>query len=266
MRREEEQANDTTKPMTAQDHFFRGELLRDLDVGAGAAAMGNDKPLPRRHLNDVLAEYSQTLKLDPRHYWARFQLGRCLLALGRTPEAIEALGACIALRPNSPWGYTSRGLALALSDHPDDAMFDLDRAVELDPNFYPARLNRGFVYWRQLKGDAAKVEFDAVLSAPADQMLAEAAFYRGQLLLHEQHDRQALADFTAVVDALPQFRPAYWLRAQTQFRLGNSHAGLSDLTKFLGWPRVRRVRTTNPPSRLPWEKHCVKWLNSSKAT
>ena len=38
------------------------------------------------------------LRLDPEHFWSRFQLGRCYLSLGRVPEAVETLGACVALR------------------------------------------------------------------------------------------------------------------------------------------------------------------------
>jgi tetratricopeptide (TPR) repeat protein len=161
------------------------------------------------------------------------QLGRCLLALGRGPEAIEALSGCVAMRPDSPWAYTTRGLASALLNHPDEALFDLDRAVRLDPDFQPARLNRGVAHWLHENFDAAKLDFDAVLAAPRDDRLVEAAYYRGQLLLQQQRVREALADLSTVIDARPDFRPAYWLRAKLRFRLGEYDEGQLDLAKFL---------------------------------
>ena len=71
-------------------------------------------------------------------------MSRCYLGLGRRPEAIEVLSACVALRPDSPWAYSARGLALALQRRFDEALRDLNRAIALDSR--PARLNRGVVY------------------------------------------------------------------------------------------------------------------------
>ena len=226
-------------PVTAVDHFLQGELLRFEDAGSSARMIDDDGKLRREHLANAVEEYRTALQQDPRHYWAQLQLGRCLLALGRSPEAIEALSTCIATRPLAPWAYTTRGLANALSGRAHEALADLDRAVQLDPLFQPARLNRGVVHWRRASTsaapadfDAALADFDAVLAAPADQCLSEAGFYRGQLLLKKQRDRDALSDFSGVIDANPSFRAAYWFRAQTQFRLGHYTEGQSDLVKF----------------------------------
>ncbi len=105
------------------------------------------------------------MRLDPRHYWAQLQLGRCLLGLGRGDESVEAFAACIALRPDSHWAYSSRGLANSFSASLDKALADLNRAARLDPDFQAARLNRGVVYW--LRDDTAKAlaDFGAVLAA-----------------------------------------------------------------------------------------------------
>ncbi len=107
----------------------------------------DDGKLRREHLANAIEEYRIALQQNPRHYWAQLQLGRCLLALGRGPEAVEALSTCIATRPLAPWAYTTRGLANALSGRAHEALADLDRAVQLDPLFQPARLNRGVVHW-----------------------------------------------------------------------------------------------------------------------
>lgn len=230
---EEDLATRSDTPVLAEDHFLQGELFRLEDAGSGAQTIERGDVQPSRdHLVRAIEEYRHALRLDPRHYWARFQFGRCLLALGRGPEAVEALSGCIAVRPDSPWAYTARGLANALSSRPDEALVDLDRAVLLDPDFQPARLNRGIVYWLQDNTDAARADFTAVLETPTARPLAEAALYRGQLLLKLEQDAQAAADFTTVLAARPDFRLAFWFRAKAQFRLGDFENGLADLKQF----------------------------------
>jgi tetratricopeptide (TPR) repeat protein len=229
-------------PVTAEDHFLQGELSRWEDVGSSAKVIEeNSKPL-RDNLVKAIDEYRHALQLEPRHYWARFQLGRCQLALGHDPEAVETLSACIAIRPNSPWAYTTRGLANARVGHKTEALADLDRAVQLDPEFQPARLNRGIVYWISGNTDQAVADFNAVLAAPVEKCLIEAAFYRGQLLLQKQQTREAFAEFSKVITERPNFRLAHWFRAQTQFRLGDFDAGEIDLINYVnlsyGQPRA----------------------------
>jgi tetratricopeptide (TPR) repeat protein len=117
--------------------------------------------------------------------------------------------------------------------HPKEALKDLNQAVDLDLDFQPARLNRGVAKWLAGNLDGAIAEFDACLTAPADKRLVEAAFYRGQLSMKAGRDREALADFSLVIDERPSFRPTYWLRAQTQFRRGNYNDGQADLNRFV---------------------------------
>ena len=128
--------------VTAEDHFLQGEQLRIRDVESTAAALGSAPPPNRPHLESAIDEYRLCVQLDPHHYWAH-QTGRCLLALGRAQEAVEAFTGCIAIRPSSPWAYTSRGLAHAMIGHSKSAIEDLNRAVKLKSDFAPALLNAG---------------------------------------------------------------------------------------------------------------------------
>jgi tetratricopeptide (TPR) repeat protein len=237
--REQQFADHSDTLTSAQDQFLAGELLRLKDAGAAAEALSDEAQPTREHLDSAVAEYRRALQLDPQHYWARYQLGRCLLASGHGPEAVEALSACIALRPATPWAYATRGLANALSSQPQAALNDLNEAVRLDSDFQPARLNRGMVHWLLGDAESAVADFNAVLAAPSGQRLIEAAFYRGQLLLDEEKNSEAVADFTQVIDHQRDFSPAYWLRAMSQFRRGNFTLGLADVENFLSLHRNR---------------------------
>src|SRR5207253_2882503 len=145
----------------------------------------------RELLLQAIEHYRLALDADPRHYWSYFQMGRCHLGLGQHAEAVAALSACVALRPQSAWGYSARGLALAGMKRFRDAERDLDQALRLDRDSGPARLNRALVYWSQKKDDAALADCAAVLELPEKKRLPEAGYYRGLVYLQAAQDQKA---------------------------------------------------------------------------
>jgi tetratricopeptide (TPR) repeat protein len=232
--RDQRRLQSPSTAVTAQDHFLAGEHLRLQDVDSTAAALGSAPPLKRPHLESAIDEYRSAVQLDPHHYWAQYQTGRCLLALGREQEAIEAFTGCVAIGSSSPWAYTSRGLAHAMAGHAKLASEDLNQAVKLQPTFAPALLNRGFVkFWLLHDVDAALEDFNRVFTVPSDKQLIEASFYRGQVFLSSRKLDNAITDFNAIIDSRPDFAPAHWMRAETHFLLGKFPDGLADTKEFV---------------------------------
>ncbi len=242
------QAEDPKTPRTALDLFLLGERERD----ESAARVGDQtdlKPwqLDPARMERAVALYRQALAIDPDHYWARLQLGRCLQSLGRFAEAAEALGACVAIRPEAPWGYSALGLALAEQGRYDEAEHVLNRAIGIDADARPPRLHRGVVSWRQKKYDAAVADFEAVLAPPDDKRLVEAAYYRGQLYLERGETQKALDDFDRVVAASPGFRSVYLDRPLIYLSRKDAPRALADLDTY-----VSLVRKIDPGG---WEIH-----------
>jgi tetratricopeptide (TPR) repeat protein/tRNA A-37 threonylcarbamoyl transferase component Bud32 len=241
--------------VTAEDHFLAGEKSRLADVGSAAVELGED-PLPNRAgVEKSMKEFRAALATDPRHFWARFQLGRCLMRLGHHAEGSEALAACVALKPASPWAYTARGLASALAGRYEEAEADSQKALKLDPSFQPPRLNLGITHWLEGNKEGAIADFDVEMSAPAEKRLIEAAYYRGQLRLEKEQLREAAADFSAVIGAREDFRPAYWFRALVRFRLANYEDAQADLTKFVSLGR--RASGDESRAKSHYELGCV---------
>jgi tetratricopeptide (TPR) repeat protein len=228
--RDQELSNNPRTPVLALDHFLAGERLRRRSPAAEDVPEPDSEP-DRGALEEAIECYSRALVLEPAHYWAHFQRGRCYLALGRTDDAIAELGACTALRPDAPWGYSARGLALARRKRYIDALRDLDRAVGLGSR--PARLNRGLVYWYQKRYDEALDDLEAVLGPPAGERLFEAAYYRALIRLEERKYREAAEECARVVAANPGFRAVYLVRAQAQYLLNDPGAGRASFDKYL---------------------------------
>lgn len=227
-------ANDRSTPVTALDHFLQGERHRAEGVHGSKAAVERVTWQPNPDLlKRAVEEYRLALQIDPKHYWSHLQAGRCYLSLGQGLNALEALGTCVSLEPDTVWAYSVRGLALALRKDFRGAEQDLEKAFRLDPDFCPARLNLGVIQWLQEKHDDALATFTAVLEAPAGKRLLEAAYYRGQLYAERGKYPEALRDLSRVVDENPGFGPAYLLRGRVYLLQGHPDQGLADLNSFL---------------------------------
>jgi hypothetical protein len=110
-RAEQRLADDPATPPSPHDLFMEGEWNR-LQSGEPAGREYYDVAARRRRaeaLERAVGCFEAALALDPADYWARFQVGRCRLALGHASEAVAALGTCVALRPGVPWGYRRAG-------------------------------------------------------------------------------------------------------------------------------------------------------------
>src|SRR5262249_58999141 len=89
-------------------------------------------------------------------------------------QALRAGGE--ELRPDAPWGYSARGLGLALLKRFPEAERELKEAVRRWPDFSPARLNLGVARWLQKDYDGAVTYFTAVLEALPDKKHLQAAY------------------------------------------------------------------------------------------
>jgi tetratricopeptide (TPR) repeat protein/tRNA A-37 threonylcarbamoyl transferase component Bud32 len=245
--KQQQSADDPKTPSIAFDHFLLGEEARRKAVSGDAALYNGLQAAADRNrgIEHAVTEYALALDLDPTLYWAQFQLGRCYLSLGRTAEAVQALGTCVALRPDAPWSYSARGMAMGVLGRFDEARADLDHALQLDPNFLPAMLNRGAVRWMQTDSKGALADFTRILDAPEDHRLIEAAFYRAQINVEAGNLDDALTDLNAVIAQHPDFAEAILLRGRVQLLKGNTTTCLSDLNRWLKSSRGVEVSPQN---------------------
>lgn len=231
---EAKQAADPATPLTAADHFLLGEVARipltrpeNLQDRTGAFRPN------RAALEAAIAEYRLALRAEPNHYWANFQLGQCLVSLDKVEEGIQALGACVALQPESPWGYSTRGVHLTYLKRFDDAAADLERAIALDPTSRLHRMRLGVLVWTRGEPEAALKIFDVVLAPPAEKQFPEAAFYKAQIYNQLGRLDDALVAADRALAGKPPVRLAYLFRAQIHLVQGHTPEAIDDLNGFL---------------------------------
>jgi serine/threonine protein kinase/Tfp pilus assembly protein PilF len=245
---DEQQAANPDTPTTALDHFLLGEQYRRQAAGAVEGQKNQKVGAADPQLTAKAVDaYRQALQSDPNHYWSHLQLARSHMSVGRYAEAVEVLGACVALKPDSPWAFSVRGTANLLQKHLPEAKRDLDKAVKLDGDAPTSRLNRGVAYWSLHRDADALRDFDVVLALPPEKRLVEAAFYRGQLYLQQGEVQKALDDFDLVVRENPLLQRVYLHRARIHIAQGNNDKALADVDAFLA--------AGHAPERDGWELH-----------
>ncbi len=87
----------------------------------------------RHDLAEAIAEFSQALRLDPRHVGALRGCAKAYLAAGELDKAIRDLGEVIRIDPTDAHDFYARAGAYFLKEDLDKAMADANRAVSLAP-------------------------------------------------------------------------------------------------------------------------------------
>jgi serine/threonine protein kinase/tetratricopeptide (TPR) repeat protein len=123
---------------------------------------------------EAIAELDQALKQNPRHYWSSFQRGLCNQELGKYSLAVGDFGVCIGLWQEFALGYFNRGYNLDLSGAKAEAIRDYTTALEADPTFAPAFLNRGLAHLELKHHREALADFDKVTELGRDNAFVHA--------------------------------------------------------------------------------------------
>lgn len=135
---------------------------------------------------------------------------------------------------------------------PEESKRDLETALQLNPRFRPAILNRGVAAWLRGEPDAALADFTVCLEPPDTQRLIEGAYYRGQVYLLRGDLRSAEKDFNQVIAQRPRWREVYLLRAQAHLQNNDSDGCMKDLSSYLDYsgPKLSSAEMHEMQGRL----------------
>ncbi len=181
------------------------------------------------------------------------------------PEAVKALKAIIATKPDIPEVWSDLGYAYTGLNQPDDAAKAYQKALELSPDLFAARLNLGILlldqkqpqaalehlqkattlqpenvrahlnYARALAQtnhvEAARKEYQEVIRL--DPPLATAEFELGQLELQQKHPADALTAFEQALVINPKLDQAELGAASAAEALGDNGQTVAHLEKYL---------------------------------
>ena len=130
------------------------------------------------------------------------------MELGEYAQAIGDFGTCIGLWPEHPWGYFNRGYVLDRSGMKADAIADYTTALDRDPGFVAAQVNRGLARVELKQYRPALEDFDQALELGGQ---GDAALHAGRGIALEALGRDAEADsaFQVAFALAPHNDPAH---------------------------------------------------------
>jgi len=175
------------------------------------------------HFAEAAKAYEELVKQNPNDGALRASLGGALGALGRYDEALQQLNAAVQLEPLNPESYHNRGVIYEKQGKRDAAIKEYASAIRYNPQYEPSKqaLTR-------LTGSAAVNEpkTDAEKQAAAKADLASQAARRGdyQTAMKELDEAQHLA---------PRYALLYQYRANVAFLMNDRPGAIAALKKAL---------------------------------
>ncbi len=127
--------------------------------------------------------------------------GSLLLEQGEITDALTSLDSAVRLAPENPLHLTNRAQAYRKFNRTDEALADLNRAIEIDTNLVSARFNRGALSFNQGDFETALADFEHCIAI--DPHTAAPWFNRAAVYEAMGRHESAIADLKRFLEIAP---------------------------------------------------------------
>lgn len=124
--------------------------------------------------------------------------------------ALEDLNRAIELNPNFAKAYMNRGSLYGLLERWDDALLDFNRAIELDPKLVPSYVYRGYIFGFRTEFESALQDLDQAVSL--DEQNSTTYYIRATVYQKQKQWDNALQDINRAIEIDPNSAEHYILR------------------------------------------------------
>ncbi len=189
------------------------------------------------------ADYGEAIKIDPQFQAAHFGRADAFLKAGNPGKARESYDQAVLQMIDDPLVYNNRGTFQLQQGRVDGAIADFSKALELEPTFSMAALNRGFARAQQL--DWFEAENDYLLALEADPQQILALKLLGMARLAQGKLNTAIDAYTKALTLNPEDADTYGGRGFVRFFAKDYAGATTDFTK---------ARQLNPQDTIvvPW--------------
>lgn len=178
------QANDSAEvlALAGEAHLANNDLKTATQYFERAARLDGSNATVRARLGQVhfasgeesqgIEELEEASQADAEDYRADLLLVLNHLRSHNYDEATQALKTLEKKQPNNPVTHNVKGVLYIAQKKPEAARASLEKAVSLDPYYYPALVNLARLDMRDQKPEAARKRFeDALAKKPGDEKL-----------------------------------------------------------------------------------------------
>ena len=175
-------------PVLCRERQVHAEALGLTEVARQAADQTVNLPTPtswercalgRSHLQSgkletAAREFKEAVRLEPGGLWPNYYLGICTYQLGHAKDALQAFSVCLGAAGRMTGALEdtksaqaqilyNRALALTAIGSIPEAIEDYNWALNLDPHFGKALLNRGILHLNKKNYDQAMADLKQAL-------------------------------------------------------------------------------------------------------
>jgi tetratricopeptide (TPR) repeat protein len=162
---------------------------------------------------------------------AKNKLAMLYSYVGQMERAEKELKEAIELNPSFAEAYVNRGNTYASLKQFERAIADFDRAIELNPSFAEAYVNRGNTYASLKQFERAIADFDRAIEL--NPSFAEAYVNRGNTYASLKQFERAIADFDRAIELNPFLAQAYKNRGNVYSVSGETEKAIRDHNRAL---------------------------------
>jgi uncharacterized protein YjbI with pentapeptide repeats/tetratricopeptide (TPR) repeat protein len=160
-----------------------------------------------------------------------------LLFSNQLPAAMAKFTEAAQLKPESKnlnaLIWYGAGSVFQAAGKPQDAIDAYSKALELQPDFYPASLEKGYILHQVRRYPEAIATLNQVINDNSNDDLyrffkAQALLWRGQAHFAQDNLQGAIQDYSEAIRANPDYAFAYFQRASVYQVLRNKSAAIQD--------------------------------------
>ena len=173
-----------------------------------------------RRYEDALISFNKAIIINPRdpYYW--FNKAESLLALQKHHESIRAINEAIEIVNQNKAQqvnlnfvsatYSLKGKILREQKIYDDAIAVYTKALEYNPNYFPALRDMGIILKNWQKYHEAEKQFDKIINNDrfTDAQKSQAYYYSGLTWCEQKNYKLALDAFNKALELKPDYKSA----------------------------------------------------------
>jgi tetratricopeptide (TPR) repeat protein len=220
-------------------------VAREYRIPIGIEMAARDKGQPDKEINvtiahgnlrDVLNAITET---DSRYTWVIKDVAKSRMRDMRSPAiSVLLLLICVFGAPaqtiRSAEDYLNSAAANVRDNKPDEALNDLNKALELDPRLAPAYVLRGNLRGRKKDVEGALSDYERALKLTPDARGMEVVYNNRSVIRLSRGDTTgALADINNAIRLSPRVGAFYNQRAIIRLQEGDAEGSIADYEKAL---------------------------------
>jgi import receptor subunit TOM70 len=181
--------------------------IKNNKMKAGALRLRGTYLYLANSMEPAIADFEESLKLDPENIQTHIKLASCLLEKGELEPSLELFDRAAMISSDDPDLYYHRAHIKFMLNQYDDAIEDYKKSAELDPSFVFSFIQQGVAYYRNGSTPTAIKTFeDAAKKFPNSPDLHN---YYGEILMDLQRFDDAMNEFDKASKVAPQLPFSY---------------------------------------------------------